>query len=305
MAFTVTNLSKRHGKNWVFRDVSFKIGEGEIVGLFGAFGSGKTTLLNVLGGSIKPDGGSVEGEAHFPAVAEVSFWSSVLGKGRLSDPRKAVDAANAFRSGTILLDEVFSSLDRLTKQTEFRRLRQAVNERNLSAILATADYNDVLEFADRVLVIVNGYIVQDDTPENIYNLPATKTVAQLTGRCNLIAARRLTSNKTDLPEFITLEGEHRLFAEKSDNNSLGSINQNVALAIRPEQISLSFGASFPEDNLLKGTVIAYKFLGPQTVIELDANGLTLEAAVPRLVGLKTGDECMVGLPPDRIRILKD
>jgi ABC-type Fe3+/spermidine/putrescine transport system ATPase subunit len=103
-----------------------------------------------------------------------------------------------------------------------------------------------------------------------------------------------------------LEGNHRLFAQKTESkHALGAINQNVSLAIRPEHISMSFGASFPEDNLLKAVVRSVTYLGATTRVELDCSGLRLEAMVLRLVGLNVGDECMVGLPPDRILILKD
>jgi ABC-type Fe3+/spermidine/putrescine transport system ATPase subunit len=82
------------------------------------------------------------------------------------------------------------------------------------------------------------------------------------------------------------------------------LNQNINLMIRPEQISISFGASFPEDNLLKATVSAVTPMGATTRVELDCDGLRLEALVLRLVGLNIGEECMVGLPPDRIIVLR-
>ena len=66
-----------------------------------------------------------------------------------------------------------------------------------------------------------------------------------------------------------------------------------------------WGASFPEDNLLKATVKKIQFLGGTTLVDLDAEGLVLQALVLRVVGLNPGDECMVGLPPDRIQIFKD
>jgi ABC-type Fe3+/spermidine/putrescine transport system ATPase subunit len=100
-------------------------------------------------------------------------------------------------------------------------------------------------------------------------------------------------------------GEHRLLTDKVDKNLLGTIHQNTTLAIRPEHISISFGASFPEDNLLKAKITSVTFNGATTSIHLDADGLKLEALVLRLVGLNVGDECMVGLPPDRILVLKD
>jgi hypothetical protein len=75
------------------------------------------------------------------------------------------------------------------------------------------------------------------------------------------------------------------------------------LAIRPENISISFGASFPEDNLLKASVVKISPQGATTLLTVDSNGLTLDILVLRLVGLNVGDECMIGLPPDRIMVL--
>lgn len=42
---------------------------------------------------------------------------------------------------------------------------------------------------------------------------------------------------------------------------MGALNQNVLLGIRPEHISISFGASSPEDNLIKATITRTQFLG--------------------------------------------
>ena len=108
----------------------------------------------------------------------------------------------------------------------------------------------------------------------------------------------------EAPEFYTIDGAHRIFAQPVEKGRLGAINQNVTLAIRPEQIAMSMGASFPEDNLLKGVVTAIRFRGSSTLIEFDAGGLTLETRVFKVVGLKIGDECMLGLPPHRIIVLR-
>jgi ABC-type sugar transport system ATPase subunit len=121
----------------------------------------------------------------------------------------------------------------------------------------------------------------------------------------LIAARSVTSSHSEMPEFQTLDGAHRLFIDKNKKDSHKITDQNVTLAIRPEHVSISFGASFPEDNLVKAKITNIIFQGANTIIKLDANGLELEALVLRLVGLNVGEECMVGLPPDRILVLKD
>ena len=53
---------------------------------------------------------------------------------------------------------------------------------------------------------------------------------------------------------------------------------------------------------MKAAILNVRFLGANTLVELDADGLKINALVMRLVGLKPGDECMVGMPPDRITV---
>ena len=172
-------------------------------------------------------------------------------------------------------------------------------------IFSSTHFEDILLCCDRAAILASGYLQQVGTPQQLYREPENRIAARLTGRNNLIEARRLTSSNSGAPEFQTIAGEHRLFTQKAELRGLGAINKNAILAIRPEQIVLSFGASFPEDNLIKGLITGVQFFGPSTYVKLDCLGLELEAMVTRLIGLNVGDECMVGLPPDRIRVLAD
>ncbi len=53
------NISKSYNEKWLFRNISFGIGEGERIALVGKNGCGKTTMMSVLAGLIEPDGGAV------------------------------------------------------------------------------------------------------------------------------------------------------------------------------------------------------------------------------------------------------
>jgi ABC-type Fe3+/spermidine/putrescine transport system ATPase subunit len=324
MSLKVSNLSKRYDNNWVLRDVSFEAEKGEVFGIFGSTAAGKSTLIRLISGSEKCTGGSIfhdssditvfaceERNFHFPKLTNESTWQNLFKtdkKSQIADGEGqvlALEMALGEADKVLLLDDSFCYMDRLLRHENYTKLRSRVKEKNLIVIVATNDFNEAMLLCDRIAILDQGEIKQIGTPREVYENPNSYAVARITGRNNLIEARRLTSTKAELPEVQTLVGEHRLFARKTEKRELGAINQNVMLAIRPEHISISFGASFPEDNLLKATVESIRFQGATTLIVLDSNGLKLEALVLRLVGLKVGDECMVGLPPDRILILKD
>ncbi len=55
----VKNLTKTFGENTVFKDLCFKIDDGEFVVFSGKSGCGKTTMLNLIGGIDTPDSGEI------------------------------------------------------------------------------------------------------------------------------------------------------------------------------------------------------------------------------------------------------
>ncbi len=322
MSLIINNLSKRYNENWIIKDVSLQIFKGEILGIFGAVGEGKSSLIRVIAGIEDSNSGSIvfdsidlsgkncqERDFYFPTITNDAFWKSAFqtqksseiadGEGQVLALEDALHRAN----NVLLLDNQFCFMDRQTRERVCEKLRQTVKEKNLAVIFATNSYAEVFSICDRVAVLHQGEICQTGKPREVYENPTSVSVANITGRNNLIAARPVTSIHIEMPEFQTLNGAHRLFTDKKDLH--GTNDQNVTLAIRPEHVSISFGASFPEDNLLKAKITNIIFQGANTLIKLDANGLELEALVLRLVGLNVGDECMVGLPPDRILVLKN
>jgi branched-chain amino acid transport system ATP-binding protein len=85
---TVENLSTFYGKIQALWDVSFEVGEGEIVALVGANGAGKTTLLNTVSGIVRASSGLVRFSgtsietAQAPLIVEMGI-SQVPQEGRL------------------------------------------------------------------------------------------------------------------------------------------------------------------------------------------------------------------------------
>lgn len=314
---TAEKISKRVDDRWVLRDLSFEARAGEVFGVLGLNSSGKTLLLRTLAGLEPLNSGTItvsgeitdlRQECEFVPASALSSRGGIFRRPGPETPREKVERINrSLESGKtfILLDGVFDGLD----PSNSDKLREYIFERTAAEtntfIVSGTDRRQIYLTCDRIGILHNGEFVSTGTPEEIYKSPHSSVSASLTGYVNLIRARRLTSSKKDIHEFVTIDGEHRLTAEASEIKRLSPINKDALLSVRPEDVSISFGASFPEDNLIKARVTDVRFLGPITKVKLDAKGLELQAIVLRLVGLEVGEECMVGIPPDRIKILPE
>jgi spermidine/putrescine transport system ATP-binding protein len=324
MSLKLSGLSKKFNDKWLLRDVSLEISRGEIFGLLGANGSGKTTLLNLVSGADKPDSGQIffedkdlsavsrtERGFSFPEFESEASWRKLFKSNKSEKPsegeRKNKTVASQLKTAenVLLLDNPFCCVTEDLRDEALENLRLTAKEKNLAVIFATNDYEEVFAVCDQIGVLHQGEIVQTGTPRELYEKPLSLAVASALGRNNFIQAKRISFNNQQNQEFQTLQGEHRLQIGKTEKLALGAITDAVTLAVRPEHISISFGASFPEDNLLRAKIVGVQYQGATTRVKLSANNLLLEALVLRLVGLNVGDECMVGLPPDRILVLKD
>lgn len=218
--------------------------------------------------------------------------------------RVAIARAIAIEPALLLFDEPLSNLDVALRQETRHELRALVNRLNLTAVYVTHDQEEAFALCDRIAVMSQGRVLQIGPPRELYDQPANVTVAKFLGRNNLIRAMRLTSSNDSLTKFKTLEGGHTLIVRASHGQLMHlPVNQPCLLAIRPEAIAVS--KSQIGDNRLSARVERIEFSGAATTLELDANGLKLEALVLRVDNLKPGDECVVTLSPDQIRLLAE
>ena len=100
--------------------------------------------------------------------------------------RVALARALAKEPEIILLDEPFSHIDNFKKQSLRRSLFKYLKTKNITSIVATHDKEDVLGFADRMLVLNNNKIVVNNSPESIYLNPKTSLIASFFGEFNVL-----------------------------------------------------------------------------------------------------------------------
>ena len=86
----------------------------------------------------------------------------------------------------LLLDEPFSHLDMIHKNTLKSVIDTICNKLKITCILVSHDQSDTLSWADKILVMKEGEIIQEGPPEKIYRHPVNEYVAGLFGRYNVM-----------------------------------------------------------------------------------------------------------------------
>ncbi len=127
---SVENLDVRHGLLKAVRDVSFEVGEGEILALVGANGAGKTTLMRAIAGAHRPASGRVVFEGAdvtaMPAHRRVRAGLALVPEGRRLFPDMTVEenlivaGANGRRGGAWKVDTVLEAFP-ILKPLRFKR----------------------------------------------------------------------------------------------------------------------------------------------------------------------------------------
>lgn len=114
----------------------------------------------------------------------------------------------------LLLDEPFSNLDLIHKSILKSVIEDISGKLAITCILTSHDPMDILSWADRLIIMKEGHIVQQDIPQHVYYRPVSEYIAGLLGHYNVIGPALAgafsleisgSSRKTLLrPEFFTL-----------------------------------------------------------------------------------------------------
>lgn len=143
----------------------------------------------------------------------------------------------------ILMDEPLTVIDPQTKFELRRRIKQAHAYARVTVIYVTHDQNEAMSFADEILVMKDGLVVQRGTPEALFERPANTYVGNFIGSpgMNFLPLKRSGNSLslagqqiTDLPIFlpegdITLgvRPEHISFTDPSDSNGFAAIIESI------------------------------------------------------------------------------
>ena len=106
--------------------------------------------------------------------------------------RVAIARALAKEPQLLLLDEPFGQIDNFKKNSLRRNLFSYLKEKNIACIVATHDKDDALSFADKLIIIKDNKIIENESPIEIYNSPKEKYIAALFDDVNEITINNKT-----------------------------------------------------------------------------------------------------------------
>lgn len=173
--------------------------------------------------------------------------------------RVAIARAIAIRPDVLLLDEPLSNLDaklRLQVRDELRSLQKRLG---ITTIMVTHDQDEAMSVGDRLVLMRAGRIEQIGAPDDLYNRPANRFVADFIGRTNFLRGR------IEKDQAFHSEGGIVLTSASQPPGATEAM-------IRPEAIRVR---SVPEQsgpNAISGTIHGHVFLGGLIELAIDVPG---------------------------------
>jgi putative spermidine/putrescine transport system ATP-binding protein len=205
--------------------------------------------------------------------------------------RVALARALAPRPDLLLLDEPLSALDAKLREEVRDEIRALQQRLGATAVFVTHDQTEALAMADLVAVMNQGRIEQLDTPEAIFERPASRFVATFVGRAACLPAEIAG------PGLIRA-GTATLRAET------GALQGRVEAFLRPHHLQpLSEGAR--AENTLEGRVLRRTYTGEVVTLELETPAGRLLADIPggaRAGAAKPGDVLALGFAAADLRV---
>ncbi len=124
--------------------------------------------------------------------------------------RVALARALAQKPQLLLLDEPFSHIDNFRKNSLRRNLFEYLEEEGITCITATHDYNDVLPFAQRAIVLRNAEVLVEGPILELYKHPRNLYVASLFGEANILPIEVIKSYADTKRRIIVYAHEFRV-----------------------------------------------------------------------------------------------
>lgn len=197
-----------------------------------------------------------------------------------------------------LMDEPIVHLDAKLRHHMRGELKQLHQQFRVTTLYATPDWVEAVAIGNRIAVINRGRIVQIGAPDEIYNAPVNRFVADFVGEppINILQGQVIEQNGE---LFFDLAGQKApLGGALTSSLKQASGNGPWEIGVRPSAVRAH--ATPRESASIKAEVFVSEPLGRDTIIETRVADQTLTVRAPGLLDMKPGDPVWLEINPDQI-----
>jgi glycerol transport system ATP-binding protein len=193
----------------------------------------------------------------------------------------------------LLMDEPLTVIDPQSK-FELRKKIKAINKiNNLTVIYVTHDQYEAMTFADELLVMSFGEVIQRGTPEQLFEKPNSKYVG------NFIGSPAMNFLPVQVQSNEILFGLTKLKTNATKTEPKG---KTIEVGIRPEYVTLAKGAG---ENVIEAELLGHDDLGSVRVLKCVSGGSPVSVKIPRSEGLPASKNLFLKLPADKSWLYQD
>ncbi|MCM8747242.1 ABC transporter ATP-binding protein [Thermomicrobium sp. CFH 73360] len=214
--------------------------------------------------------------------------------------RVALGRSLVIEPAVLLLDEPLGALDLKLRRQMQLELKQLQTQVGITFIYVTHDQEEALTMSDRVAVMNHGRIEQLGTPEELYERPRTRFVAEFLGAANVLPAVVRAADATSA--CLEIAG-HRLTVPVRGLTP----GRPEALVVRPHWLTLR---SAENDSVVwQGTVAERIYKGSTITYRVEMPGaVSVLVDVPTGSGVRVfsvGEAVTVGVDPSRVHVVTE
>ena len=208
--------------------------------------------------------------------------------------RVSVARSLAVSPAVLLLDEPFSNLDAKLRVEMRRDMRALLRRLGTTAIYVTHDQEEAMALSDRIFLLNRGRIVQEGTPRQMFEQPATRFAASFFGFANFLQG---TAERAAGRSVLVLDqaGVRVPIAESPEGARL-------LLAVREDGLDLSPDPQ-PGPEWFGGEIASRLYVGGATQVTLRALGQQLVAHHPGYGPMTWPDDVWLRVKPERAVVL--
>jgi len=214
--------------------------------------------------------------------------------------RVGLARALVYRPKVLLLDEPLSNLDAKLREEMRFEIRDLIDRLGITAMYVTHDQAEALALSDRVAVMNAGHIEQVGTPDEIYECPESRFVADFIGLSDFIVGTVSALHAEQGRAVVTANGLEILVPAMPEM----SLGGRVLLFIRPNNVDLLPASHEAGTNVFPGVVDKMTYLGDRNDYRIVlGEGLELRVQTDGKVRFNVGESVNVHLPMTLCRLI--